>query len=462
MTKTMSPDSGGLAPPDHQVRRQSVRKVVLAGCIGIFVELYDNGIFAFMATALAVAFFDVSKSSDALMLVFAGYAISFFVRPLGAVVCGILGDKIGRQKMLVFVILLISFATAGIGLLPTYAAIGIAAPILLVTLRVAQGFSVGGEAAGAMTFLAEHAPEGKRGLITSYAQIASFLALLTGTLVAFAMSPWLNEASIRGDGLASWAWRVPFLVAIPMGLIGWYIRRSISDTPNFQKLKQSGGLSRNPLREAFATPEHRRAMLLALFIPLMNGAGYYVLFSYMPTFLKGDTIGFSTGTALLVTAASLVAICIAIPFMGALSDRLGRKKVIAGAAIAMAVTAIPCYALIVTGDTALAVLGACVMAVIFAGHTAVIHILIVELFPTRVRYSAYGFGYNISAALFGGTAPLLMTWLIPLLGIYVPAVYAVVCALGTLVAVSTVTDRAHVPLRDTLSVRPAEPRPLVA
>ncbi|MEV5833397.1 MFS transporter [Nocardia sp. NPDC052112] len=452
MTDTISPAPAGSVPANRTTAASSgsIRKVVLAGCVGIFVELYDNGIFAFMATALAIVFFDVSKSSDALLLVFAGYAISFFVRPLGAVICGILGDKFGRQKMLVFVIMLISVATAGIGVLPTYAAIGLAAPALLIALRLAQGFSVGGEAAGAMTFLAEHAPEGKRGLITSYAQIASFLALLTGTLVAFTMSPWLNANAIHGGGFGSWAWRIPFLIAIPMGLIGWYIRRAISDTPNFDKLKESGGLARNPLREAFATPEHRRAMLLALFIPLMNGSGYYVLFSYMPTFLKGDKIGFSTGTALIVTAASLVAISIAIPFMGALSDKLGRKKVIAGAAITMAIGAIPCYALIATGDFALAVLGACIMAVIFAGHTAVIHILIVELFPTRVRYSAYGLGYNISSALFGGTAPLLMTWLIPHFGIYVPAVYAVATALGTLAAVSTVTDRAHLPLRDTL------------
>jgi len=425
-------------------------KVVTAGCVGIFVELYDNGIFAFMATALAIVFFDVSSASDALLLVFAGYAISFFVRPLGAIVCGILGDKIGRQKLLVFVIGLISVATAGIGVLPTYAAIGIAAPILLVTLRIAQGFSVGGEAAGAMTFLAEHSPEGKRGQITSYAQIASFLALLTGTLVAFAMSPWLTEAAIKGGGPASWAWRVPFLMAIPMGVIGFYIRKKIADTPNFTRLKEAGGLSKNPLKEAFATPEHRRAMVLALFIPLMNGSGYYVLFSYMPTFLKSPSIGFNTGTALLVTATSLLAISIAIPFMGALSDRIGRKKVIAGAAIAMIVAGVPCYALIVTGSFGLAVLGACIMAVIFAGHTAVIHILIVELFPTRVRYSAYGLGYNISAAIFGGLAPFLMTWLIPKFGIYVPAWYAVFTAIGTLIAVSTVTDRAHLPLRDTL------------
>lgn len=424
-------------------------KVIVAGCVGIFVELYDNGIFAFMAGALALVFLPPEQADNALLFVFAGYAVSFFVRPLGAVVCGLLGDKIGRQKLLVFVIMLISVATACIGLLPTYQAIGVAAPILLVLLRLLQGFSVGGESAGAMTFLAEHAPEGKRGIITSLAQIASFAALLTGTLLAYSMSPWLTQQAIDAGGFGSYAWRIPFLMAIPMGIIGWYIRKSISDTPNFERLKESGSLSKNPLKEAFASAEHRRALVLALFIPLMNGSGYYVLFSYMPTFLKGKAINFSISEALLVTACSLIVICIAIPFMGALSDRVGRKNVIAGSAIAMAIVGIPCYWLIATGNMGLAILGACIMAIVFAGHTAVIHILIVELFPTRVRYSAYGLGYNISSALFGGTAPLLMTWLISGTGnIYMPAFYAVITALGTLAAVSTVKDRAHEPLRD--------------
>ena len=178
----------------------SRRKVVTAGCIGIFVELYDNGIFAFMASALALVFFPRDGATSALVLVFAGYAVSFFVRPLGAVFFGFLGDRFGRQKMLVAVIMLISFATAGLGLLPPYSAIGIAAPILLILLRMLQGFSVGGEAAGAMTFLAEHAPEGRRGLHTSLAQIASFAALLTGTIVAFLMSPWLTPEAIDGGG----------------------------------------------------------------------------------------------------------------------------------------------------------------------------------------------------------------------------------------------------------------------
>lgn len=444
-TATMRADGTHKAP----LNAAQTRKVVTAGCVGIFVELYDNGIFAFMAGTLALVFLAPGNPDSALLFVFAGYAVSFLVRPLGAVVCGYLGDRIGRQRLLVFVILLISVATAGIGMLPDYAAIGVAAPILLVFLRLLQGFSVGGESAGAMTFLAEHAPEGKRGIITSYAQIASFAALLTGTLVAYSMAPWLTEAAIHGGGFGAFAWRIPFLIAVPMGIIGWYIRKSITDTPNFEKLKEEGGLSKNPLKEAFATPEHRRAMLLALFIPLMNGSGYYVLFSFMPTFLKGKQLNFSISEALLVTACSLVAICIAIPIMGSLSDRIGRKKVIAGSAIAMAIVGIPSYALIATGQMGLAILGACIMAVAFAGHTAVIHILIVELFPTRVRYSAYGLGYNVSSALFGGTAPLLMTWLISSTGnIYMPAFYAVITALGTLLAVSTVKDRAHLPLRD--------------
>jgi len=429
------------APAPSVVNASTARRITLAGCVGIFAELYDNGIFGFMAGTLGTVFFPNSK--NAVMLVWAGYAISFFFRPVGAIICGHLGDRIGRQRMLVFVIMLISCATAALGVLPSYAAIGVAAPTLLILLRILQGFSVGGEAAGAMTFLAEHAPMGKRGLYTSYAQVASFVSLLTGTLIAAAMTSGLGATRMHEFG-----WRIPFLLVVPLGITGIYIRRRISDTPNFTRLQQEGGLAKNPYREAFSSPLHRKAMLMALFIPLMNGSGYYVLFTYMPTFMS-KVLKFSTVQGLLVTSVSLVAISIAIPYMGALSDRVGRKNVLVGAAIAMAIAGIPCYLLIGTGNVPLAILGACVMAVIFAGHTAVIHILLVELFPTRVRYSAYGLGYNVSSALFGGTAPLLMTYLISKTGNHnMPAFYAVLTALGTLIAVSRVKDKAHEPLRD--------------
>src|ERR1019366_7646964 len=232
-----------------EVSPKLARKVTAAGCVGVFVELYDNGIFAFMASTLALVFFDASPDK-ALVLVFASYAVSFFVRPLGAMVCGILGDRLGRQKPLVFVIMMISVATAAIGLLPSYKTIGIGAPILLILLRLAQGFSVGGEAAGAMTFLAEYAPANKRGLYTSYAQVASFAALFVGTLVAYLIYEVFGGNN--STTMLSWGWRIPFLLAVPMGMIGWYIRTQIMDTPNFLKLKEEGGLSKNPLKEAFS------------------------------------------------------------------------------------------------------------------------------------------------------------------------------------------------------------------
>ncbi|MFJ5223433.1 MFS transporter [Streptomyces sp. NPDC088400] len=436
MATTVNPDVPGLDA-------RTVRRVTLAGCIGVFVELYDNGIYGFLAVTLALVFFPEQSPQTALLLTFLTFGVPFFIRPVGGIVCGYLGDRIGRQRMLVFVILLISAATAAIGLLPDYATIGVAAPVLLILLRFAQGFSVGGEAAGAITFLAEYAPDGRRGRLTSYAQIASFSALLFGTLTAALLNAALGE-----DAMVSWGWRIPFLLAIPMGVIGFYIRKRIRETPHFERLRAENKLSRNPMREAFSTREHRKAVLLATLIPLLNGSGYYVLFSYMPTYLSSE-LHFSVVQGLIVTACSLVAITIAIPYAGRLSDRLGRRTVIAGSALIMAVLGYPSYLLLTQGSLALAILGGALMAVVFAGHTGVIHILLVELFPTRIRYSAYAFGYNISAALFGGSAPFLITWLIGLThNTYIPAYYVVATALGTFFAVLSIRETAFGPLRE--------------
>ncbi|MFJ1749516.1 MFS transporter [Streptomyces sp. NPDC088116] len=436
MATTVNPDVPGLDA-------RTVRRVTLAGCIGVFVELYDNGIYGFLAVTLAVVFFPEQSPQTALLLTFLTFGVPFFIRPVGGIVCGYLGDRIGRQRMLVFVIMLISAATAAIGLLPGYATIGVAAPVLLILLRFAQGFSVGGEAAGAITFLAEYAPDGRRGRLTSYAQIASFSALLFGTLTAALLNATLGDEAMR-----SWGWRIAFLLAVPMGVIGFYIRKRIRETPHFERLRAENKLSSNPLREAFSTREHRKAVLLATLIPLLNGSGYYVLFSYMPTYLSSE-LHFSVVQGLIVTACSLVAITIAIPYAGRLSDRLGRRTVIAGSALAMAVLGYPSYVLLTRGSLALAIIGGALMAVVFAGHTGVIHILLVELFPTRIRYSAYAFGYNISAALFGGSAPFLITWLIGLThNTYIPAYYVVATALGTFLAVLSIRETAFGPLRD--------------
>lgn len=421
----------------------TVGRVTLAASVGVFVELYDYGIYGFLAGTLTSVFFPQASGHAALMLSFLVFGIPFFVRPLGGVVCGYFADRVGRQRMLVFVILLMSVATAAIGVLPGYAAFGIAAPILLMLLRFTQGFSLGGEVAGAMSFLAEYAPARRRSRITSYAQLASFAALLTGTLLATALNAGLSERAMQ-----SWGWRIPFLIALPMGLIGVYIRKRVGETPRFERLKERDRLSASPVREALSSPEHRRAILLILPITLLNSSGYYVLFAYMPTYLS-EELRFSTVQGLLVTACTLVAISVAIPFAGRLSDRLGRRPVVAGAALLMAVLGVPCYLLLGRGSVPLAIMGGVLLAILFAGYTGVIHILLVELFPTRVRVSAYAIGYNFATAMFGGSAPFLMTWLIGLSGnTQFPSYYVVATALGSFAAVLKIRESAHLPLRD--------------
>ncbi|WP_223842866.1 MFS transporter [Amycolatopsis methanolica] len=217
-------------------------------------------------------------------------------------------------------------------------------------------------------------------------------------------------SGLGAERMQSFGWRIPFLLAIPLGITGLYIRRRISDTPDFTRLQEEGGLARNLHEQGAALRQGRR-----------------------PPGDRGEPRGDLRGD----------------PVHGSPLGQIGRKKVIAGAAIAMALAGVPCYLLIGTGNVALAMVGASVMAVIFAGHTGVIHILLVELFPIRVRYSAYGLGYHITSAVFGGTAPLLMTFLIgQTRDVRTPAYYAVLTALGTLIAVPRVRNRAHEPLHD--------------
>ncbi|TQC44328.1 MFS transporter [Rhodococcus sp. WS4] len=421
--------------------QKTLRKVTVAGSVGVFVEFFDYGIYGFLASTIAHVFFPAADPTAGLLLTFVAFGLPFFVRPLGGVIWGYLGDKIGRQRVLVYILTLITVATTAIGLLPSYATIGILAPILLFACRLAQGFSAGGESAGAMSFVAEYAPEGRRGRLTSWAQLASYGSLLAATLVGTALAETLTT-----EQLQSWGWRIPFLLALPFGGIGLYIRTKLEDSPEFKKMKSASGTAKNPLREALASPEHRRAILLAITIPVLNGSGYYVLFTYMPTYLN-KTLNFSISAGFAVTGCALLVVMTAIPLAGRLSDRLGRKKVMIGSAVSVIVLGLPCYWLMTLGSIPVAILGAGLLALPFAGHTGVVHVLLVELFPTRLRYTAYSFGYNISTAVFGGAAPLLLTYLIAETGNNaVPAIYMVLTALITAIAVGTAKETAHTPL----------------
>ncbi|MGW2328459.1 MFS transporter [Streptomyces sp. NPDC001700] len=431
------------APDVAAANDKVVRKATVAGAIGSFVEWYDYGIYGLLVTYLAI---NIMGEADAgnLFLTNVGFLVSFIARPFGSVICGYLGDKIGRKSLLATLLVLISAATAAIGLIPSSTVIGVAAPVLLVLLRVLQGFSAGGEVAGAMSFVGEYAPDARRNYMMSFIAVGSFIALMFGSAFSAVLITTLGE-----DTMTSWAWRIPFLLAVPLGYVGFYIRSRLEETPHFKVLREQNTVVRNPLRAALTSPRHLKAIVLTIFLPALNGPGYYLLFVYMPTYMKtslGDH-NFSMLRALMVTAFSLVAIAVCIPLMARLSDRIGRKPVLTLSAVAMAVVSYPMFRLITTGEFGLACIGTVVLAIAFSGHAAVVHTVLAEMFPTTVRYSAYSIGFSISTIIFGGSAPLLMTELIESTGSnLIPAFASILTALITLVTIAFVRETKGQPL----------------
>ncbi|BCQ34948.1 MULTISPECIES: MFS transporter [Erwinia] len=444
MTKSHAMTMDYALPKDGETKNNVVRRASLAGGVGSFVEWYDYGIYGLLVSSLVLVFSasDMNTTDAGLMLTYVGFTVSFIVRPFGGVICGYLGDRIGRQKLLAILLLMISLATAAIGLLPDYNSIGWAAPALLILLRIVQGFSAGGEVSGAGSFVAEYAEDHRRAVVMSPLVMGSFIALLFGSLL---ISGLINVFGI--DAVNNGLWRVPFLLAIPMALIGVYIRTRIEDTPHFQMVKASKRVVRNPIREVLSSKRHLKAIGLAITLPAVNGPGYYILFVYMPTYLN-KVMHFTQIQSLMVTACGLLTIVGAIPLMAWLSDRLGRRPLLIASAIAMAVLAWPCFWLLTLGMLPLACMASMLLAFAFAGHAGVIQATLAEMFPTNVRYSAYSIGFNLSTVIFGGSAPLLMTWLIGMTGIAsIPSYMVIFTAALTLISALYLKETAGQPLR---------------
>lgn len=428
--------------PD-EVDAKTLRRVIIASTIGVFVEFFDYGVYGFLATIIAAQFFPTEDPALGLVLTFSVFALTFVIRPLGGLLFGILGDRVGRQKVMVIAVIGMSAATAVIGLLPSYSAIGWAAPILLVLARAVQGFSAGGEAPVAQTFIAEYAPAGKRGLYCSFGQWGGVGALLVGTLVSALFTQLLGP-----ENMGDWGWRILFLLAIPLGIIGFYIRRRLQETPRFSNIASHEAIVANPLGRIFSSKENRRALLLTIFLPALNGSGYYVLFNYMPSYLTGQQ-HFTTAQGFIVTAVAVAITVIGIPIAGRLSDRFGRRKVLTVSSIAMGVLAFPCYLLMTQGSIGLAILGGVILAACFAGNSGIVILMLVELFPTRVRFTSVALGYNISTAVFGGTAPFVVSALITATGIsLMPAIFIAVTAVITLLTLIAMPEMANKQLQD--------------
>lgn len=406
------------------------------------MEWFDFAVYGFLATYIGANFFPSDNPTASLLATFAVFGAAFFVRPLGGLVFGPIGDKLGRQRVLALVIILMSAASFAIGLLPTYATIGIWAPILLVFLRLLQGFSVGGEYGGAGAFVAEYSPDERRGYMVSWLMVSTLIGFLMGSVVVTALSALISE-----DAMSSWGWRIPFLIAGPLGIVGLYIRLRLEETPEFRALETTGEVAQAPLKEAFV--ENWRQILQVAGIAIIHNVGFYMVFTYMPTYFSTE-LGFGqTASFVSIVLAGLTGLVL-VPPLGALSDRVGRKPLLLTACACFALLTYPLFVLMNTGNLVAAILAHLALAVIEAIFISTSIAVMTELFPTRVRYGGYSIGYNFSVAIFGGSAPFLATWLISVTGNPLsPAFYVIFAAVATLLTVLTVRETARTDLLKT-------------
>jgi MHS family proline/betaine transporter-like MFS transporter len=430
---------------EQSAERQALGKAARASFMGNFVEWFDYAAYGYLATVIAATFFPQTDKATGLLATFAVFALSFFVRPIGGLVWGHFGDKYGRRNALSWSILIMSISTFCIGILPTYGHIGFWAPVLLLLIRMVQGFSASGEYAGASAFLAEYAPQGKRGFYTSIVPASTAAGLLFGASFVAGLHGLLST-----EDLHSWGWRLPFLLAAPFGLVGRYIRMSLQDTPKFlemeKRLENKECATPAPIRELLTV--HRRSVMIGIGVTCLNAVAFYLLLSYMPTYLSTE-MGMSESDSSIASTVSLATYIGLIFLMGKLSDYFGRKTMLVTASVLFLLLTFPLFGLLGNQPLVVVLMIQILFGAMLAMNDGTLPSFLAEIFPTRVRFSGFAFSFNIANALFGGTAPFIATFLIQLTGNKMaPAWYLLAAALVALVAMLACRETAHKALQD--------------
>jgi len=417
-------------------QRKQARKAGIAALVGTTLEWYD---FLIYGTAAALVlnsqFFPDSDPVVGTMAAFATYAVGFLARPFGGIILGNMGDKVGRKKMLVFTIVLMGVATTLIGLLPTYAAIGVGAPILLIALRLLQGFGAGGEYAGAVVLSVEHGDQRRRGLAGAWAPMGFALATLLSTSVFQLMTSILSE-----EAFLDWGWRVPFLLGALLLLVGYFIRRTIDETPAYEeavKAEAEGVAQQTKVPVFEAIRRHPRNFLVVVGARFAEN-GFAYLFPVFAVGFAVNNLGVPTAVTLMsVVIASAVQV-VAIPLWAALSDRVGRRPVYAGGAIASVLWLVPFFFMLETLSTPLLVIGFVVgLGILYPAMLAPQAAYFAELFDTRTRLSGFAFAREIGSVLAGGFLPLIATALLAAFGHWwIIVVYLLFLTILTLVALA--------------------------
>ncbi|MFB9595719.1 MFS transporter [Saccharothrix longispora] len=413
--------------------RLPVRKLVAAS-IGNAIEWYDWTIYATFSIYFATQIFPKDNPQLALINTFAAYALAFFFRPLGGYLLGRFADLRGRRAAMLLTIVLMAGGSVAIGLLPTYAQVGWLAPVLLLLARLAQGLSVGGEVSNASAYLAEIAPPHRRGRYSSFFYISTGISVLTASLLGFFMARSLDAAQ-----LASWGWRIPFLVGGALGLVGLWLRRSLEETEQFEQNKAKAKALRNPL--LMTLREHPKAVGRLVGFTMLSTLCYYTFFSALTPFAVSKRGADPVDVFLALSIATVMFIALQYP-MGALSDKYGRKPQLLVWAGATALLVVPLSTLIGPSVGNL-LLVFCVGSGIYTAMTSVAPAVMSELFPTELRALGIGSWYNLTVALFGGTAPLVIQWLPGTLFFYYVAGAAVIAFLVILGMPETKGDELH-------------------
>ena len=409
----------------------TIRKVAISSFLGNFIEWFDYATYSYFAIVISRVFFPTDDPSVAIMQTFAVFALSFLLRPIGAIFWGSMGDKKGRKWALSTSIFLMTGATFCIGLLPGYAKIGVFAPLGLLILRMVQGFSASGEYAGAATFLAEYAPANKRGVYCSLVPASTAVGLLVGSSFATAMYAFMPEAAVN-----DWGWRIPFLLAGPLGLVAHYIRTKLEDSPTYQAMqdamKANEGETNHPISDLFK--HHSRKLILSFGAAMLNAVGFYVVLTYLPVYLE-TAVKMDPSQSSLITTICLVFYIALIFISGHFSDKFGRKKMLITACAVFIIFTIPAFNLLNTGEFTTVLLVELVLCGALTINDGTLSSYLTETFPTEVRYTGFAFSFNMANALFGGSASFIATWLINSTGDPIaPAYYMVFISCIAMVA----------------------------
>jgi MFS transporter, MHS family, proline/betaine transporter len=380
-----------------------MKKVIIAGMIGNGLEWYDYMIYGMLASVISEHFFPPTDSSSALIAAFGIFAAGFLMRPIGAVLFGWIGDTYGRRTALAISIGLMAVPTAAIGVLPTYSSIGIAAPIGLTIIRLLQGLALGGEFSGAMTYVVEHAGAGKRSIVGSSTLISMIIGMLCAEALTVACAALLGANSFH-----AWGWRIPFVLGLFIGWVGFVIRHRLQESPVYEQAKKQGDISKRPVREVLS--EHWPRMIVVIGLYLAATVPFYTYSVYMISYLK-KVLGYSLNQALLTNAGGMLVLLLLFPLGAYISDRYGQRVALGMGCLLFLLVTLPAFSLISSGNVLNCLLGQMLLAVPIGIYLAPIPALLVEAFPTRVRYSGMALTANLAAALFGGTAPSVITWI---------------------------------------------------